>query len=209
MGNPVAFDASAELRLTRGFISMTTRRPSRGFTANCTLAPPVSTPMARMTARLASRSAWYSRSVSVSAGATVRLSPVCTPMGSRFSMEQTMHALSLRSRMTSISNSFQPSTDSSISTSLTGLRARPLAQIASKSAALRAMPPPAPPSVKPGRMMTGHKPISDRTRRASSRECAEPERGTAKPISAMAFLKRPRSSARRMTSAVAPINSTW
>ena len=209
MGKPVAFDASAELRLTRGFISMTTSRPSRGWIANCTFAPPVSTPMARITARLASRMRWYSLSVSVWAGATVRLSPVCTPIGSRFSMEHTMHALSLRSRITSISNSFQPSTDSSISTSFTGLSAKPFAQMASNSASLRAMPPPAPPSVKPGRTMTGQAPISACTWRASSRECAEPERGTSRPIPVMAFLNRPRSSARRITSAVAPINSTW
>ena len=34
MGNPVAFEASAELRETRGFISITTMRPVRGSTAN-------------------------------------------------------------------------------------------------------------------------------------------------------------------------------
>jgi hypothetical protein len=45
MGKPVAFEASAEERETRGFISMTTRRPSFGLTANCTLEPPVSTPI--------------------------------------------------------------------------------------------------------------------------------------------------------------------
>ena len=33
---------------------------------------------------------WYSRSVSVIAGATVMESPVCTPIGSRFSIEQTI-----------------------------------------------------------------------------------------------------------------------
>ena len=44
-------------------------------------------------------------------------SPVCTPIGSTFSIEQTMMQLSFLSRTTSISNSFQPSTDSSISTS--------------------------------------------------------------------------------------------
>jgi hypothetical protein len=49
--------------------------------------------------------------------ATVIESPVCTPMGSRFSMEQMMTQLSALSRMTSISNSFQPSSDSSMSTS--------------------------------------------------------------------------------------------
>ena len=59
------------------------------------------------------------------AGATVIESPVCTPIGSMFSIEQTMTTLSLRSRMTSSSNSFQPRIDSSISTSVIGLASRP------------------------------------------------------------------------------------
>ncbi len=46
---------------------------------------------------------WYSLSVSVSAGATVTESPVWMPIGSTFSMEQTMMQLSARSRTTSIS----------------------------------------------------------------------------------------------------------
>ena len=50
MGKPVAFDASAEERDTRGFISMMTMRPSSGLTANCTFEPPVSTPISRSTA---------------------------------------------------------------------------------------------------------------------------------------------------------------
>ena len=70
---------------------------------------------------------WYSRSVRVIAGATVIESPVCTPIGSMFSIEQTTTTLSLRSRMSSSSNSFQPSTDCSTSTSWTGLAARPRA----------------------------------------------------------------------------------
>ena len=37
---------------------------------------------------------WYSRSVSVIAGATVTESPVCTPIGSMFSIEQTTTTLS-------------------------------------------------------------------------------------------------------------------
>src|ERR1700730_1553556 len=44
IGKPVAFDASAEERETRGFISMTTSFPSRGLTANWTVEPPVATP---------------------------------------------------------------------------------------------------------------------------------------------------------------------
>ena len=72
---------------------------------------------------------WYSLSVSVSAGAMVTLSPVCTPIASRFSMEQMMMQLSARSRTTSISNSFQPSTLSSISTSVVIEASRPAATI--------------------------------------------------------------------------------
>ena len=55
MGKPVALDASAELRLTRGFISMMTMRPLSGLTPNWMFEPPVSTPTARMTAKLWSR----------------------------------------------------------------------------------------------------------------------------------------------------------
>ncbi len=59
------------------------------------------------------------------AGATVIESPVWTPIGSRFSMEQTTTKLSARSRITSNSYSFQPSSDSSTSTEPTGLCFRP------------------------------------------------------------------------------------
>ncbi len=127
MGNPVAFEASALDRLTRGFISMATMCPSSGLIPNWILLPPVSTPISRMTAMAASRIRWYSLSVSVCAGATVIESPVWTPIGSKFSIEQTMTTLSARSRITSSSNSFQPMTDSSMSTSPTGLRSSPRA----------------------------------------------------------------------------------
>ena len=59
------------------------------------------------------------------AGATVMLSPVCTPIGSMFSIGQMTTKLSAPSRITSSSNSFQPMTDSSISTSWTGLSSMP------------------------------------------------------------------------------------
>ena len=136
IGKPVAFDASADERDTRGFISMTTSRPSAGLTANCMFEPPVSTPISRSTAIEASRMIWYSLSVSVSAGATVMESPVCTPIGSKFSMEQMMMQLSFLSRMTSISNSFQPITDSSISTSLVGEASRPPSTMSMNSSRL-------------------------------------------------------------------------
>ncbi len=65
MGKPVALEASAEERLTRGFISMMIMSPSSGLMAICTLLPPHSTPISRMMATAASRSRWYSLSVSV------------------------------------------------------------------------------------------------------------------------------------------------
>jgi hypothetical protein len=131
IGKPVAFEASAEERETRGFISITTMRPVCGCTANCTFEPPVSTPISRRTAIEALRIIWYSRSVSVRAGATVIESPVCTPIGSIFSIEQMMMALSALSRTTSISNSFQPSRLSSTRIWPTGEASSPVRQICS------------------------------------------------------------------------------
>ena len=58
IGKPVAFEASAEERDTRGFISMTTISPVAGLTANWMLEPPVSTPTARITRSAWSRSSW-------------------------------------------------------------------------------------------------------------------------------------------------------
>ena len=79
---------------------------------------------------------WIAWGRGVSAGAMVMESPVCTPIGSIFSIEQMMMQLSRLSRTTSISNSFQPSTDSSISTSLVGEASRPRSTISRNSALL-------------------------------------------------------------------------
>ena len=147
MGKPVALEARALDRLTRGFISTTIIRPVFGSVANWTFEPPVSTPTARMIASDASRMSWYSLSESVCAGATVIESPVWTPMASTFSIEQTMTTLSALSRMTSSSYSFHPSTDSSMRISLTGEYSRPRFAIVSNSCMLKANPPPVPPSV--------------------------------------------------------------
>ncbi len=92
---------------------MTTMRPVSGCTPNWMLDPPVSTPISRMMRIEASRSTWYSLSVRVCAGATVIESPVWTPIGSKFSMEQMMTTLSFLSRITSSSYSFHPMIDSS------------------------------------------------------------------------------------------------
>ncbi len=203
----MALDASAELRDTRGFISMTTIRPSSGLIANWTFEPPVSTPISRSTAIDASRMSWYSLSVSVCAGATVIESPVCTPIGSRFSIEQTMMQLSLRSRTTSISNSFQPSSDSSIRSSCVGERSRPRFTISMNSSLLYAMPPPVPPSVNDGRSTAG-KPICACTSSACSTLCAIPERADARPMRVIAALNFSRSSALSIAFFDAPISST-
>ncbi|MGB7565987.1 MAG: hypothetical protein WBM08_14705 [Prochlorococcaceae cyanobacterium] len=104
--------------------------------ANWMLLPPVSTPISRMIAIDWSRRRWYSRSVRVWAGATVIESPVCTPIGSRFSMLQMITTLSARSRITSSSNSFQPISERSIRIWDTGLASRPLLQKARNSSGL-------------------------------------------------------------------------
>ena len=126
-----------------------------GSIANWMLQPPVSTPTARMMAMDTSRIRWYSRSVSVMAGATVMESPVWTPIGSKFSIEQTITTLSARSRMTSSSYSFQPRIDSSISTSVVGLADRPAPAIRRSSSSSCAKPEPTPPMVKLGRTTSG------------------------------------------------------
>ncbi len=93
------------------------------------------------------RSIWYSLSVSVWLGATTMLSPVCTPIASKFSMLQIVMQLSAPSRITSYSSSFQPSRLHSTSTWLIGLAASPPATMRSYCSCVCATPPPVPPSV--------------------------------------------------------------
>ena len=69
------------------------------------------------------------------------------------------------------------------------------------------MPVPFPPRMYAGRMTTG-RPIDSTTDRASTIVWAMPESGTLRPISIMASLNRPRSSAVAMASASAPMRST-
>src|SRR5215211_4428131 len=97
---------------------------------------------ARMILSADERSIWYSLSESVCEGATTIESPVWTPIGSKFSMLQTMMQVSAESRITSYSISFQPTSDRSSSTWWIGLASSPLAQIASNSSSVAAMPPP-------------------------------------------------------------------
>jgi hypothetical protein len=192
-------DASAELRDTRGFISMTTISSVSGLTANWMFEPPVSTPTARITSMAWSRRRWYCASESVCCGATVTESPVCTPIGSTFSIEQTITTLSAWSRITSSSNSPQPITDSSTSTWPIGLAARPSPTTSLNSAFVRAMPPPAPPIVNPGRTIAGSPTLSS-ARSASRIDLTAALRGTRRPARSIVARNRSRSSARRMAS---------
>ena len=207
IAKPVALDASADDRETRGFISMTMSSPLAGFSANWMLQPPASTPISRITFTAASRISWYSRSVSVMAGATVMESPVCTPIGSRFSMEQMMTTLSSLSRITSSSNSFQPISDRSMSTCEMGDSASPRVTIAMNSSRLYATPPPDPPSVNAGRMIAG-KPVNSTISSACSIVVAMRPCGHVSPIFSIASPKSLRSSATAMARALAPMSST-
>ena len=74
-------------------------------------------------------------------------SPVWTPMGSRFSMLQTVMQVSAPSRITSYSISFQPSSERSTRTCPMGEAARPERTMRSYSAGVVATPPPVPPRV--------------------------------------------------------------
>src|SRR3954462_1053664 len=124
IGYPVALDASADDRDTRGFTSITAYSVESGDSANWTLQPP-STPSALMMARAADRSRWWTWSVSVWTGATTMESPVWTPRGSTFSIEHTAMHVSSASRMTSYSTSCQPTRHCSTITCLMGLARSP------------------------------------------------------------------------------------
>ena len=137
----------------------------------------------------------------VCAGATVTESPVCTPIGSTFSIEQMTTTLSLRSRMTSSSNSPQPSTDSSTSTWLMGLAASPSETTWRNSVSVRPTPPPCPPSVKAGRTMAGRLMVpSARPRSSPESDSTITDQGTRRPAASIVDLKASRSSARWIAS---------
>ena len=139
--------------------------------------------------------------MSVWAGAIVTESPVCTPIGSTFSIEQMTTTLSFRSRITSSSNSPQPSTDSSTSTWLIGLAARPSETTPSSSVSVRPTPPPWPPSVNAGRTIAGSliSPAA-RPRSTSATDSTITDHGTRRPASSIVRRNASRSSARWIAS---------
>ena len=113
----MAFDASAEERDTLGLISTAINSSVTGFCANCTLHPPAKFPKLRIMSMALLRMSWKEVSLKVMAGATVIESPVCTPMGSKFSTVHIMTTLSAWSLNNSNSYSFQPNTAFSTNTS--------------------------------------------------------------------------------------------
>ena len=135
------------------------------------------------------------------------LSPVCTPIGSMFSILHIVMQLSALSRITSYSSSFQPTIDFSMRTWVIGLAARPPFTISSNSSSLVAIPPPVPPSVYAGRTTNG-RPISRFADMASSILLTVKLGGTGSPISASIFLNRSLSSAFLIVSMRLPSNRT-
>ena len=98
---------------------------------------------------------WYSRSVSVIAGATVIESPVCTPIGSRFSIEQTITTLSAR-----VAHDLElvllPAEDRLLEEHLGGRAGgRPAPAMRRRSFSSYAIPEPVPPMVNDGRTTIG------------------------------------------------------
>ena len=147
IGYPVALEAKAEERDTRGFISTPMIVLLSGLTANCTLHPPAKLPMPFIILMARFRIHWYTVSGSVIAGATVIESPVCTPIGSKFSMEQITTMFPILSLSTSNSYSFHPMILCSISTSWVGEAWSPAISAFSKLSGPSTKPPPVPPSV--------------------------------------------------------------
>ena len=132
-----------------------------------------------------------------------------TPIGSTFSIEQMITTLSLRSRITSSSNSPQPITDSSTSTWLIGLAARPSETTCSSSVSLWPTPPPWPPIVNAGRTIAGS--VTRPAASASSTSATLStviDHGIRSPAAVIVLRNFSRSSARLIDSALAPISST-
>ena len=134
-------------------------------------------------------------------------SPVCTPIGSTFSIEQMIIALSFLSLTTSISYSFHPNNDSSINISFVGESSNPLLTIVINSLSLLATPPPLPPRVNEGLMITGYL-IILAISNASLTLLASPDLATSISMSCMACLNNSLSSAVSIAILDAPISST-
>ena len=185
---------------------MTAYSKLSGSSASCTLQPPTMFSSVTISSD-ALRSICTSLSDRVSAGETTMLSPVWTPTGSTFSMEQMAITFPFASRIVSNSISFQPAIDFSIRICVIGERSSPFPAITLSSSSSRAIPPPVPPSVNAGRTMTGY-PIDAAACSASSTVTAIPEATTGWPIFSIALRKRSRSSAFLIASTSVPSRRT-
>ena len=114
---------------------------------------------------------------------TTKMTEIYTGGSMYLSMPQITTQLPATSRMTSSSYSFHPAIDFSTRISPMGDASMPSAARRRKSMSLSEMPVPAPPRMKLGRMMMGQ-PMSWAMSSASSTECAKPDWGTARPMSA-------------------------
>ena len=164
-------------------------------------------PMAATMFSAACRNMASSPSVSVSAGAATMLSPVWTPTGSMFSMEQTETAQPLASRIVSNSISFQPEMHFSTRICVMGDMSRPDAAMMRSSSGVSAMPPPVPPSVKAGRTMIGY-PISSAISSAVSTSLAMADGTQGWPMAAIVSRNSSRSSALSMPPMSVPSSRT-
>ncbi|MBA7573052.1 hypothetical protein ES708_14841 [subsurface metagenome] len=154
------------------------------------------------------RNLWWSWSERVWAGAITMLSPVCIPIGSRFSILQMVIQLSALSRITSYSYSTQPSTHSSINTCLIRESINPNWTISSNLCLFSAMPLPAPPRVYAGRTITGNPPTFSIVEKTSSRLLQAMLLGIDSPISFINLRKRSRFSEAAMALSGLPSSST-
>ena len=89
IGNPVALEAKALERLVLGLISMMMMRSVLGSCANWQLQPPITWTLSTTFHACSCRRSCTSFEI-VSIGAEHRESPVCTPIGSIFSIKQTV-----------------------------------------------------------------------------------------------------------------------
>ncbi len=132
-----------------------------------------------------------------------------TPIGSTFSIEQMITTLSFRSRITSSSNSPQPSTDSSTRTWLIGLAASPSLTTWRSSVSVSPTPPPWPPRVNAGRTIAGSVILPSAIAASTSpRLPTVIDHGIRRPASVIVWRNSSRSSARLIAVWSAPISST-
>ena len=155
---------------------------------------PPSMPSARMILRAAERSIWWSSSDSVCDGATTMDSPVWMPIGSMFSMLQMVMQVSLASRITSYSNSFQPRMLSSTRTWWMRDRFRPISAMlphfllgVGDAAAGAAQRVGRPDDQRQAELLDDGRPLPRWCDRRT-------DRGTGSPMASMACLNRSRSS---------------